>query len=354
MLWHAMRDLGPRLPHYLRAELRLPHLGLVEPLTPLAGGFDTQIFTFRLTGAVSALSGPLILRVLARRHDPLRALRERATQNAVADMGFPAPRVPLACADTDVLGGAFLIMERRPGRPLLSARHLGIARLLVETQISLHALDPDVLLGALDREVPGSSALVTLDGYLEQLEARITRPALGGLGPAMRWLRDHRPRPGGARAICHGDFHPLNILSDEREVTAVLDWPNALVADPAYDVAATRVILGLTPVEVLPVPKPLRWLAGAGQRLLVALYLRGYRRRRPLDVAGLAYYEALACMRGLVRVAESRAGVPGGVAPAAANPLDASSFGERLGTRFAALTGIRPALPARSARRERP
>jgi aminoglycoside phosphotransferase (APT) family kinase protein len=95
-------------------------------------------------------------------------------------------------------------------RPNVRSGHLGIARLLVETQVRLHALDPDVLLDALDRDVPGSSALVTLDGHLEQLETRITRHALGGLGPAMRWLRDHRPRSGGARAICHGDFHPLN------------------------------------------------------------------------------------------------------------------------------------------------
>jgi hypothetical protein len=35
------------------------------------------------------------------------------------------------------------------------------------------------------------------------------------------------------------------------------------------------------------------------------LYLRGYR-RRPLAADALAYYEALACMRGLARAAEHR------------------------------------------------
>ena len=86
--------------------------------------------------------------------------------------------------------------------------------------------------------MPGSSALVSLDGHLGQLEARIGRN-LPGLAPAMRWLLDHRPGPGGVRAICHGDFHPQNLLFDGREITAVLDRPNVLVADPAYDVAAT-------------------------------------------------------------------------------------------------------------------
>ncbi len=330
--------VGPRLLEYLRAELGSSRVAFAEPLVPLSGGFDTEIFAFRLSGAVPELSGPLVLRVLASHHDPVRALRERAVQNAVADLGFPAPRAPLASADAEILGGAFLVMERRPGRPLLAVRRLGIAALLVETHLRLHALDPSSVLRALDLAAPGSSALVSLDGHLGQLATRVGRN-LHGLAPAMRWLLDHRPEQGGASAICHGDFHPQNLLFDGREVTAVLDWPNVLVADPAYDVAATRVILEQTPLEVLPVGPPARWAVAAARRLLVALYLRGYRRRRPIAADTFAYYEALACMRGLVRAAEHRRG-----AREAANPLDASSFGDRLATRFAELTGIRPGL----------
>jgi aminoglycoside phosphotransferase (APT) family kinase protein len=333
-------DLGPRLLGYLRRELGRPRADFAEPLAPLSGGFDTAIYAFRLDGATPALAGPLVLRVLAPRSDPLRALRERAIQNAVAEMGFPAPRVPLASADPEILGGAFLVMERRPGRPLFSARRAGIASRLSTTHLRLHALDPDRLLAALDREVSGSSALVLLDGHLGQLDARIRR-GLDGLAPAMRWLREHRPPAGEARAICHGDFHPQNLLSDGREITAVLDWPNVLVADPAYDVAATRVILALAPLEALPMSRPLRWGLAAARHLLLALYLRGYRRRRPLDASRFAYGEALACMRGLVRTAESRAD-----RRASANALDASRFGDRLAARFAELTGIRPRLEA--------
>lgn len=313
-------------------------MDFAEPLAPVSGGFDTEIFAFRLNGAAPALSGPLVLRVLAPHHDPLRALRERAVQNAVADLGFPAPRAPLASAEPGILGGAFLVMERCPGRPLLAARRLGIAALLVETHLRLHALDPSAVLDALEKAVPGSSALVTIDGHLGQLRARVGGH-LPGLAPAMRWLLDHRPGPGGAPAICHGDFHPQNLLSDGRAITAVLDWPNVLVADPVHDVAATKVILEQAPLEVLPVSRPLRWAVAGARRLLVALYLRGYRRRRPLDARALAYGEALACMRGLVRAAEHRAG-----AQAPANLLDASSLGDRLAARFAELTGIRPAL----------
>ena len=331
-------DLGPRLLAHLRATLGNPRLDLAGPLAPISGGFDTEIFAFRLSGAPPALAGPLVLRVLPPHHDPRRALRERAVQNAVADLGFNAPRAPLASADTAILGAAFLVMERCPGRPLLASRRFGIAALLVETHVQLHALDPAPLLDALEAAEPGARALVSLDGHLGQLERRIGG-RLPGLAPAMRWLLEHRPAPGGPLAICHGDFHPQNLLCDGRAITAVLDWPNVLVADPAYDVAATRVILEQVPLEILPVSRRLRPAVAVARRVLVALYLRGYRRRRPLDAGALAYGEALACMRGLVRTGEQRAR-PG----EAVSPLDASSFGDRLAARFATLTGIRPSL----------
>jgi hypothetical protein len=90
-----------------------------------------------------------------------------------------------------------------------------------------------------------------------------------------------------------------------------------------------------------------RWLMEMGRRVLVARYVRAYRRRRPVDAVRLAHGEALACMRGLVRVAESRTAAAGG---APVNPLDASPYGDRLAARFAALTGIRPQLPPARAR----
>ena len=62
--------------------------------------------------------------------------------------------------------------------------------------------------------------------------------------------------------------------------------------------------------------------------------MMGHRRgREPLDRWALRYYEALACMRGLVRVAENRTAAARGDAPL--NRLDVSSFGERLAQRFA-------------------
>ncbi len=85
-------------------------------------------------------------------HDPVRALRERATQNALAGLGYPVPRVLIASADREPLGAGFLVMERAAGRPLLATRRPGIGRTLAEAHARLHALNAEALLRALDDE----------------------------------------------------------------------------------------------------------------------------------------------------------------------------------------------------------
>jgi aminoglycoside phosphotransferase (APT) family kinase protein len=314
---------------YLRGALGAPALDLDGRPEPLGGGFDTEIHAFRLRGAPAGFERPLVLRVLRAHHDPAMVLREQATQNAVAAQGYPAPRVLLASADPAPLGAAFAIMERAPGVPLLS-RVVGMGGVLADAQARLHALDPTPLRGTLP----------VLDHYLDTLGRRVEAASLRGLAPLVAWLRAHRPPPEGV-VICHGDFHPENVLVDGRAVSGVLDWPNALLAEPAFDVAATLNILRYVPAGIA-LASPLRWLAAAGQRVLAAQYLARYRRRRPVAPGRLAYYEVATALRALVRAAAVLAGVPGAPPPGA---LDRSPYASRLLARAARITGLSPSLP---------
>jgi aminoglycoside phosphotransferase (APT) family kinase protein len=336
-----VEELEGRLLDHLQRTLGVPRLTFAERPVRVTGGFDTQIFTFRLAEAPPALAGPLILRLLDAHHDPARALFEQATQNALADLGYPAPRVLLATVDVTRLGGAFLIMERLAGRPLPEVSITGMATVLAELQARLHDLDAVAFLRNVTRKGLEPKDL-TFDAHLAQLTDRAERGRLDGLAPGLEWLARHRPPRPEPRAVCHGDFHPFNILMDADRVTGVLDWPHAIVADPAFDVATTLVILKLVPMEVAGLATPLRWLATAARPLLVGSYLRRYRRRRPLDQAKLGYYEAAACMKALVRAGQLR-GAPAG--ESAAGVLFASAYTDRALRHFQRLTGITPRLP---------
>lgn len=312
----------------------MPGLDFAEPPAPLTGGFDTEIVAFRLRQAPGPWSEPLVLRILRAHHPPALVLREQAVQNTVADAGYPAPRVLLASAEAVPIGAAFLVMQRLPGRPLVDAQPFGMDRVLTDAQLRLHALDPAPLVRALGEAIG-------FDGYLTALERRVTAAALTGLAPALRWLRARCPPAEAAPVICHGDLHPLNVLVENGRLTGVLDWPNALVADAAFDVATTRNILRFVPPGLAARP-PLSWLARVGQPILARRYLAGYRRGRPLAADRLAYYEVAAAMRELVRAGESHrraAGRP----PASA--LDRSSYAPRLAAHASRVCGVDVTLP---------
>ena len=335
------QDVGRALVEFLRELLGVPELDLAEPATPLSGGFDTSIYAIRLRDAPAIFAGPLVLRIMAPHGDPgPRALRERAIQNTVASQGYPAPRVLAATTDPVPLGAPFLVMERLPGRVLVDAQRLGMASVLVDAQLRLHALKAAPLLGALDQE-PGSGGRVTVefDGYLRSLEYRVARAELAGLKPVMSWLRSHRPSPGPP-VICHGDFHPRNLLVAAGQVTGVVDWPNALVADAELDVASTLNILRFVPADLAAPSSVTRALASVARPILIARYLRGYRRRRRLDPGRLAYYEVAAAMRALVQTGEARVG-----RGRALGALERSEYATRLVARARQLTGVAVALP---------
>ena len=86
--------------------------------------------------------------------------------------------------------------------------------------------------------------------------------------------------PDGDR-LCHGDFHPANIMMDG-ETPVVIDWSNVARGAPEADLARSRVILRLGK----PPPgtsRVLLLMALVGRALLVRWYLHAYARVRPVD-----------------------------------------------------------------------
>jgi aminoglycoside phosphotransferase (APT) family kinase protein len=61
-------------------------------------------------------------------------------------------------------------------------------------------------------------------------------------------LNGLKDMPDGDR-LCHGDFHPMNVLGDASQ-PMVIDWPNACRGDPAGDVCRSYLILKLHADEV--------------------------------------------------------------------------------------------------------
>ncbi len=204
------------------------------------------------------------------------ARHELAVARAIHAAGVPSPRPD---AVIEAAGRAGIVYERISGPSLLAVllarpwRWGAGARTLGETHAVIHAARaPDLpLLGeALARRITAAADLPEAD----------RTAALAALDALVNSSR--------AVALCHGDYHPDNVLLSPRG-PLVIDWENATIGDPMADVARTLLLVRSSEASI---PSPAGRLARrALGALLIALYLRAYGRRRPLDRARLAAWE---------------------------------------------------------------
>jgi aminoglycoside phosphotransferase (APT) family kinase protein len=291
-------DLPRRLLTYLRHALANDRLDYASPPAPIPGGFDTDTYRLELVGAGDVIPANLVLRRFRGFGTSDRALFEHAVQNAVAETGVPAPRAPIVCTDAGVLDGAFFLMEELPGTLLVDAPQDRSSVVLGHAHAALHDVDPAPVAAALtEAGIEGW----TLDARLERLRDHASDHPWAY--EPVEWLSNHRPPDPERLALCHNDFHKLNILVEGERITAILDWSGFLIADPAFDVATTLVLFsisakhhiaaGLTPPVDLD--------------QVLADYLAAYEADRLLDHSRLDYYRALRSTISLVRAAQGGA-----------------------------------------------
>src|SRR5262249_21660075 len=157
----------------------------------------------------------LILRVFRAETRTSQARFEGAVQNCLAELGLCVPRTLLVVEDPAALGGAFMVMERAPGRNLLSAvLSLSGPRVpgwMADAQLRLHAVDASALQRAL-AAAGFDPAERTAEGEIAHLAQAIESLDLAGLRAGAAWLDRDRPAVAGPPVVCHGDYHPMNLL----------------------------------------------------------------------------------------------------------------------------------------------
>jgi aminoglycoside phosphotransferase (APT) family kinase protein len=221
-----------------------PTLSL-ESLNPLAGS-DHAMQVFHLRSGPDS-SHPLILR---RYTSPLvwhhleesgRAAREFAVLNHLRDAGFPVP-IPHAHGHDEQ--GDWLLLDAISGRNWWQPLGLvdfdrvlpGVVKQHVTWLVRLHALDPAPLTAAL----PTIRAADVLAAYQERA-AFVARhdPNEGILRAALRrageLVAQDEEQPS---RLLNGDATVANlIVAPSGDLAAWLDWDQAAIGDPRWDVA---------------------------------------------------------------------------------------------------------------------
>ncbi len=215
----------------------------VGPLSAslITGGKSNLTYTVSDGSSEYVVRRPPLGHVLATAHD---MGREYTVMAALEPTEVPVPHMLAHCDDPEVIGAPFYVMEKVVGTPYGRAdqlKPLGAARTRAITE---HMVDTLVTLHAVDYASVGLSEFGRPDGYLErqvsrwkkQLDASRSRD-LPGMDELIGTLDATIPTTGDG-TIVHGDYRLDNLLVDDTDqITAVLDWEMSTLGDPLTDVA---------------------------------------------------------------------------------------------------------------------
>ncbi|MFX0031006.1 MAG: phosphotransferase family protein [Candidatus Hermodarchaeota archaeon] len=289
-------QISEKLITYLRDRLNDSMIDYDSPLTLLPGGFQTYIYRFKLNGVREELSKSLILRLYPQFYGTRNAIWESVVQNVLVSEGFPVAQAYFTCTDMSILGGAFFIMDFLPGKPMMIEPIETIPKMLGKTHAALHSIDPEPLIESLSEQ--GIDKHMWRQGILfDWLKEKANeRP---WIREGVDWLIKNRPPESKRLTVCHGDFHPLNILIQDGKVTGVLDWGNFLISDPILDIANTIVVITVAIKHFASVLYP-----SVDWQLFVEEYLDAYRSKRILDCTHLDYYRVMKSVKSLIQASE--------------------------------------------------
>ena len=292
-----------------------PQLDLDGPPVRLSGGFWAEMWLLSLQHTGSVLPQRVVLRLAP---DADAMIRETVIQRAVAEQGYPTPAI-IAFGGATATTRAWSVMTYATGRQLLAGlsglRALtrlprlarSLPRQLAVSMAALHALDAtsvETALAALSDSMDANDARPGLAGMLDRFGAQAARLEVPQLVATVQRLAATAPLDSRT-VICHGDLHPFNILDDGR-TTTVLDWTAALVADPAFDVSYTQMLLVNAPLKAPRVVQP---IINAAARAVARRFISEYRKASgvsTLDNERLAWYTQLHATRIALELAEWR------------------------------------------------
>jgi uncharacterized protein (TIGR02172 family) len=232
----------------------------IETLTPIGRGLTSDVYEW---------GEGRVLKLLHARVPRNKAEREFVATRALHAAGVP---VPATYEFLQVEGRWGIIFERIEGISMFKHFQsrpwalLSGARQLAELQAQLHS----------------HSAPPELPTQRDQISAWIDAAA-DFSDAQIQSARECLERMPVGNVVCHGDFHPENVILSPRG-PILIDWSTGTRGHPLGDVCRTAILIQTgelpdsTPVHV-------RLLVNISRRLLLSAYLRRYLQLRSVSLS---------------------------------------------------------------------
>ncbi len=306
-----------RLTHYLRSNI--DGLGPQVGVRQFLNGAANLTYLLEFADRRLVIRRPPFGEIAVGAHDMKREFRALSRLWRHYDR---APRAYLLCADHEVAGADFLVIEYRAGRVVWgsvppsmaghpdAARRIGFA--VVDALADLHLLDPEEA-GVADLGRPDGFVERQLRGWQQRWLA--VAPALltrMGTGPADdvvahvgAELAATKP-PTVRTSVLHNDFKIDNCQFEPAKpdrVHSVFDWDMATIGDPLVDLGT---LLNYWPdPSDDPDNRPSHPVGQEDMGLPTrAEVIARYAARTGADVASVSWYEAFGCWKTAIVIAQ--------------------------------------------------
>jgi aminoglycoside phosphotransferase (APT) family kinase protein len=275
----------------------------------IAGGRSNLTYRLTVGDRSLVLRRPPLGHVLPTAHDMSREYR---VLTALSGTAVPVARPVAFCADTEVVGAPFYLMEHVPGSVLRTRQDTASLTEAQARELSEHLADMLAAIHGIDVDAVGLADLGRGAGYLRrqlgrwqrQWDLSVTRE-VPGYPELVARLASRLPGEGETTLV-HGDFRLDNVLvalAPEPRITAVVDWEMATLGDPLADLGLTLVYWTdpgedgwLTPEQQAaagPLAAGVSTDATASPGFLSrAQFAAGYAQRTGRDVSRIGYYVA--------------------------------------------------------------
>ncbi len=229
----------------------------------LARGRTAEIFTWK---------DDQVLKLFLEKFPAEAVAYEARVTDAIYKAGLPAPAVG---GVVEVEGRQGIILARVDGPSMLQVFRSRPWRIgqLGRTQAALHA--------AIHKcEMPELPSL--REDIRRAIQSQANLP-----NETKEAIINHLEQLPDGNTLCHGDFHPDNILMSSRG-PVVIDWSNPRRGDPLADVAGSSLLLQLAPV---PQYMAGRWLIKIFRAWFHSSYLKRYMELRPVSRDQISAWE---------------------------------------------------------------
>ncbi len=267
----------------------IPLHSKIEYYQQLLGGADTTIFEIGFENHPTHY----IQRILRPSTPKAAADFEFMNQRTLFENGVNVPETYLINHPPNTYDRTYYVMKKIEGRGLneILQEHPDQFEDLTDRFIfemtKIHSMNPALLphLHSVDiKENPHTVVNQALSG----VKLRIDRyPSdLEELSLVVNWIEKNKNRnPSEDLVVIHGDYHPYNIIVDDKGIFHILDWTGIKISDFRTDLAFATVVMS----------------AGIGKNLAQP-FAKKYKTFTGKDVKNLEYFMVLSNVWNLLRL----------------------------------------------------